>query len=74
MLIDPLRFQVTAVLVGNYKHDRLHGRGQEYADVVMSSAMNELETTGRLTISRHESKSGIAVVFHLDDGMLVEKT
>lgn len=66
-----LDFQVRAAIVGNYKPDRLFGRGDDYAHTIISSAAQSLRETGKLAISHHESKTGDPVYFKLDGQGLV---
>lgn len=68
-----LYFQVRAAVIGNYKHDRLFGRGDEYGHLIIENAMDEVKRTGKFAIGRHESKSGNHVVFEFDNGVLVER-
>lgn len=44
----------------NYKHDRLFGRGEDYGNTVIKSAVEEFEKHGYIVISRHESLNGEA--------------
>lgn len=72
MAIDFLMFQVRAAIEGNYKHERLYGRGKEYGDGIIASAYEEVRRTGKLMISRFESQSGSEVRMKLDEtGTLV---
>lgn len=66
-----LDFQVRAAVVGNYKSERLFGRGDDYAYTIIASAAESLRETGKFAIGRHESKSGDPVYFKLDGQALV---
>lgn len=66
-----LNFQVRAAVIGNYKHDRLFGRGDEYGNAVIASAMESVKSDGKLAIGRHESKSGDPIHFTLDGAALI---
>ena len=41
-----------------YKPDRYHGRGQEYAELLLNSYRKEYKKTGYILISRHDSVTG----------------
>lgn len=69
--MDFLTFQVRAAVMKNYKHDRLFGRGEEYGNVVLASAIQSVKETGKLSIGCYESKSGEVVEFVLDDKTLI---
>lgn len=69
--MDFLLFQVRMAVIGNYKHDRLFGRGDEYGNVVIASALESVKSDGKFSISRHESKSGEPIDFRLDGVSLV---
>jgi len=66
--MDFLLFQVRMAIIGNYKHDRLYGRGEEYGDAVITSAYEDVKKRGQFSISRYESKSGDAITFKLEHG------
>lgn len=66
-----LEFQVRAAIIGNYKHDRLLGRGEEYMEVVIASALKDARENGRFSIGRYESKSGDHITFELVGKALV---
>jgi hypothetical protein len=68
-----LMFQVRAALVGNYKHDRLYGRGEEYGDLIVKNAYDDLLKTGEMWISKFESQSGQVVKFRLDGNSLIRQ-
>lgn len=69
--MDFLDFQARSAIIGNYKPERLFGRGEEYAHTVIFSAAQTLRETGKLSIGRHESKTGDPVYFKLDGQGLV---
>ena len=46
-----------------YKHDRFHGRGEEYADAITKSRQRDLDEDGIAIISRHDSVNGQVVAF-----------
>jgi hypothetical protein len=71
--MDFLYFQVRAAILGNYKHDRLYGRGEEYGDQVINSAVEKVKEDGCFGIGSHESKSGEAVYFKLDGNTLIQE-
>lgn len=71
--VDFLFFQVRAAIVGNYKHERLYGRGEEYGDAIINSAFEEAKKTGLLRISRYESQSGQQVDFRVDGKTLMRE-
>lgn len=64
--MDFLTLQVRSAIIGNYKHDRLYGRGKEYGDLIIKSAIEDVKKHGKFSISRHESKTGEHVEFCLD--------
>lgn len=69
--MDFLLFQVRMAVIGNYKHDRLFGRGDEYGEAVIASALNDARERGSFSIGRYESKSGEHITFKLDGNSLV---
>lgn len=69
--MDFLIFQVRMAVIGNYKNDRLFGRGDEYGEAVIASALNDVKERGQFSIGRYESKSGDHVTFRLDGKSLV---
>jgi hypothetical protein len=66
-----LEFQVRTAVIGNYKHDRLFGRGDEYGNTVIASALDDVKSNGKFSIGRHESKSGEPIDFTLDGASLI---
>jgi hypothetical protein len=69
--MDFLTFQVRTAVIANYKYDRLFGRGKEYGDVVIESAVNDVKETGKFAIGSYESKNGEPVNFRLDGETLI---
>jgi hypothetical protein len=69
--MDFLLFQVRMAVIGNYKHDRLFGRGDEYGEAVIASAMRGAQENSQFSIGRYESKSGEHVTFTVDGKSLV---
>lgn len=65
-------FQVRAAIQGNYKHERLQGRGDEYANQIVQTAYEQLLKTGELLISKFEAKAGRTIKFVLDGDVLIE--
>lgn len=72
-MMDFLYFQVRAAILGNYKHDRLYGRGEEYGDRIISSTVDTVKKDGHFGIGSYESKSGEAVYFKLDGNVLTQE-
>lgn len=70
--MDFVSFQVRSAIIGNYKDDRLFGRGKEYAELIISNAIKDIKENGKIWISKFESKSGNAVCFRLDGKLLIE--
>lgn len=60
-------------LVSLYKHERLYGRGAEYGDTVVRSAIEYLEKHGRGVIGQYESRTGEAVWYEFAEGALRER-
>jgi len=46
-----------------YRHDRYHGRGDDYASVVLASHKRDFTEQGYTIISRHESVTGEVVAY-----------
>lgn len=69
--MDFLIFQVRMAVIGNYKNDRLFGRGEEYGEAVIASKLSDAKECGQFSIGQHESKSGDHVTFKLDGKALV---
>ncbi|EHC04187.1 hypothetical protein Sbal625DRAFT_4147 [Shewanella baltica OS625] len=74
MAIELVTFpQMKAFLVAHYKGDRLYGRTpargwpQDYADLVVSSHMVDLNDRGYGFISMHESANGKAMRYTVED-------
>jgi hypothetical protein len=73
MSFNFLYFQVRAAIVGNYKEDRLFGRGEKYADDLIDRAFRDVQETGVLTISKFESMSGQPVTFRTNGDALIRE-
>jgi hypothetical protein len=69
--VDFLLFQVRMAIIGNYKHDRLFGRGDEYGEAVIASAYEDAKNKGEFSIGRYESKSGDHITFKLDGSQVI---
>jgi hypothetical protein len=54
---------VEAFVEKYYKHERLRGRGDEYAECIIASAKQYLSEHGIYFISWHESVTGDIVAF-----------
>lgn len=49
------------------KHDRFLGRGEKYAEIIMDTHHEEFKEDGYTIISRHDSCTGKAVSFMLEN-------
>lgn len=58
-------------IIGNYKHDRLFGRGEGYGEAVIASAYGDAKDKGEFSISRYESKNGEHIKFKLDGSQVI---
>jgi len=54
-------------LTRNYKHDRLSGRGAEYAAAVRRSGARDLQLRGYDVISHHDCNTGETIYFVLEE-------
>ncbi|MDX9863227.1 MAG: hypothetical protein RBT34_00325 [Anaerolineaceae bacterium] len=54
---------VADFLARYYKTDRYHGRGKEYAAILLASYEKDFAKDGFCFISRHDSKTGQVVSF-----------
>ena len=72
MKLDFIYFQCRALLIQNYKYDRLYGRGNEYGDAVVNSFFNDLINKKEASIGSYESKSGAHLRFFLDGELVVQ--
>lgn len=64
-----MQYKVTAESVEDfleryYKPDRYHGRGEEYAAVLLASHQADFEQHGYDIISHHDSVTGQVVAFY----------
>ena len=56
--IDPGTMTVREFVEKFQKHERLHGRGDDYAECVIASSEDQFRLHGYTIISRHESITG----------------
>jgi hypothetical protein len=67
-------FQVRVAILNNYKDSRLFGRGEQYANMVINNAYNEVKEFGYFVIGSFESKSGLSIKYKLDNSnILIEE-
>lgn len=59
--IDPQTMTVREFVEQYQKSERLHERGDDYAECVIASSEEQFTQHGYTVISRHESKTGEAI-------------
>jgi hypothetical protein len=65
-----MRELIKKFLTKHYRHDRFFGRGEDYANCIINSHVEDLINSGIGCISRFESNTGSALFYQVVDNKI----